>query len=211
MLFVPKTDYAKNSRATAWTLLQGSPRYETQQAPNTSPSSQATHILQTTVEYRLLNTKHYYPTIDVAILGDMAAAVELPPPAPSIPTKHIANETHSCPACGTSIDMAEAIEAQNRIRELEAQMERLKEKAAAAGTIYHGTRATITRKLTYTQWTDAPTTKTKYAASGRRRMALICFAPTPQSRSIQPAARRPPTTKLVPQQRTRKSSPASPS
>jgi hypothetical protein len=65
----------------------------------------------------------------------MAAAVELPPPAPSIPTKHIANDTqlHSCPSCGTAVDMAEVEEARRRIEELEAQMELLKEKATAAG------------------------------------------------------------------------------
>jgi hypothetical protein len=64
----------------------------------------------------------------------MAAIVELPPPpAPSIPTKHIG--VHSCPACGTSIqlDTGEVEMAQRKIKELEAQMELLKEKATAAG------------------------------------------------------------------------------
>ncbi|RMZ71226.1 ribosomal L32 [Pyrenophora seminiperda CCB06] len=62
----------------------------------------------------------------------MAAAIELSPPAPpSIPLKdHI--HTQSCPACGTSIDMSELADARQRIEELEAQMERLKEKATAA-------------------------------------------------------------------------------
>jgi hypothetical protein len=66
----------------------------------------------------------------------MAATVELPPPAPSIPTKDIANDTHthSCPACGISIDTTEVEEARRRIAELETQMELLKEKATAAGT-----------------------------------------------------------------------------
>ncbi|EDU48395.1 Sec2p domain containing protein [Pyrenophora tritici-repentis] len=60
-----------------------------------------------------------------------AAAVGLSPPAPAVPSKdHI--HTHSCPACGTSIDMAELADARQRIEELEAQMERLKEKATAA-------------------------------------------------------------------------------
>ncbi|KAL6704288.1 hypothetical protein ACN47E_008352 [Coniothyrium glycines] len=62
----------------------------------------------------------------------MAAAVQLPPPAPSLHRKHAADETPSCPSCGTSIHVAGMAEAQHRIRALEAQMERLKEKAAAA-------------------------------------------------------------------------------
>ena len=66
----------------------------------------------------------------------MAAAVEPLPPAPSIPTKNIANkiQIQSCPTCGTAMDMAEVEEARRRIVELEAQMELLKEKATAAGT-----------------------------------------------------------------------------
>ncbi|KAL7773234.1 hypothetical protein CFE70_003198 [Pyrenophora teres f. teres 0-1] len=60
-----------------------------------------------------------------------AAAVDLSPPAPAVPSKdHI--HTHSCPACGTGLDMAELADARQRIEELEAQMERLKEKATAA-------------------------------------------------------------------------------
>ncbi|KAF1846926.1 uncharacterized protein K460DRAFT_303898 [Cucurbitaria berberidis CBS 394.84] len=64
----------------------------------------------------------------------MAAIVELPPPAPSIPTKHVANTTTNCPSCGTSVQVdIEQIEgARRRIAELEAQMEWLKEKATAA-------------------------------------------------------------------------------
>jgi hypothetical protein len=66
----------------------------------------------------------------------MAAAVEPLPPAPSTPSKNIANDIHtqSCATCGTSVDMAEVEEAHRRITELEAQMELLKEKATAAGT-----------------------------------------------------------------------------
>ncbi|KAF1936423.1 hypothetical protein EJ02DRAFT_414016 [Clathrospora elynae] len=62
----------------------------------------------------------------------MAATLELQPPAHSIATKHMANDMHSCPSCGSSIDMAEVEDARRRIVELEAQMERLKEKATAA-------------------------------------------------------------------------------
>jgi hypothetical protein len=66
----------------------------------------------------------------------MASTAELPPPpAPSIPTKHSAHGMHSCPACGTSIevDKGELDMARRQIIELEAQMELLKEKATAAG------------------------------------------------------------------------------
>ncbi|CAO2655173.1 Nn.00g102370.m01.CDS01 [Neocucurbitaria sp. VM-36] len=64
----------------------------------------------------------------------MAAIVELPPPAPSIHTKHIANNAADCPTCGTSVqfDVEEFEAARKRILELEAQMELLKEKATAA-------------------------------------------------------------------------------
>lgn len=65
----------------------------------------------------------------------MAALVEPPPPAPSIGTKHMVHNVQSCPACGTSVstDTAELQDARRKVRELEEQMERLKEKAAAAG------------------------------------------------------------------------------
>ncbi|KAF2851573.1 hypothetical protein T440DRAFT_467817 [Plenodomus tracheiphilus IPT5] len=68
----------------------------------------------------------------------MAAAVDLPPPAPSTATKltttGAAPGTHSCPACGTSldVDMASLATAQRRIQQLEEQAELLKAKAAAA-------------------------------------------------------------------------------
>ncbi|KAH7371227.1 hypothetical protein BKA66DRAFT_469940 [Pyrenochaeta sp. MPI-SDFR-AT-0127] len=63
----------------------------------------------------------------------MAATTPLPPPAPSISTKHPTN-TQSCPACGTSVplDTGDIEDSKRRILELEAQMERLKEKATAA-------------------------------------------------------------------------------
>ncbi|KAJ4362315.1 hypothetical protein N0V83_010408 [Neocucurbitaria cava] len=64
----------------------------------------------------------------------MAAAVELPPPPPSIHTKHIANNVADCPTCGTSVpfNIEEFESARKRIIELESQMELLKEKATAA-------------------------------------------------------------------------------
>ncbi|EAT82448.2 hypothetical protein SNOG_10113 [Parastagonospora nodorum SN15] len=70
----------------------------------------------------------------------MAATVELPPPpAPSIPTKHV----HNCPECGTSIqlDTGEVEMARRKIVELEAQMEFLKEKATAAGRLLSSAQA----------------------------------------------------------------------
>lgn len=63
----------------------------------------------------------------------MAAAIEIPP-APSIHTKQMATKAHSCPQCGTSLPVEREVEgAQRRIRELESQVEMLKEKATAAG------------------------------------------------------------------------------
>lgn len=66
----------------------------------------------------------------------MAAAATLPPPGPSIATKYsMTNKAHSCPNCGSNLPTESEIEeAQRRIRELEAQVELLKEKATAAGT-----------------------------------------------------------------------------
>ncbi len=64
----------------------------------------------------------------------MAAIVE-PPPAPSIHRKPVANHD-SCPTCGsiTPLDTVMNLEgAKQRIMELEAQIELLKEKATAAG------------------------------------------------------------------------------
>ncbi|KAL6151838.1 hypothetical protein ACJQWK_10268 [Exserohilum turcicum] len=66
----------------------------------------------------------------------MAAALAVSPPAPSLPTKPGAHDGHmhpsSCPACGHSLSTAALDEAKRKIEELEAQMERLKEKATAA-------------------------------------------------------------------------------
>lgn len=68
--------------------------------------------------------------------GVMAAAIEVSPPASPQPAKHAANDAHtrSCPSCGHSLNTSELDEARRKIEELEAQMERLKEKATAAGT-----------------------------------------------------------------------------
>ncbi|KAF2681666.1 hypothetical protein K458DRAFT_489138 [Lentithecium fluviatile CBS 122367] len=63
----------------------------------------------------------------------MAAAVALPPPPPSIPTKYMASKAHSCPSCGSNLATEkEAEDAHRRIKDLEAQVELLKEKATAA-------------------------------------------------------------------------------
>ena len=82
----------------------------------------------------------------------MAASIEASPPAPPVPSKHAPNEAHSpsCPSCGSSIDMAELQDARQRIEELEAQMERLKEKATAAGTPPLCVRRHITPEPTHT-------------------------------------------------------------
>ena len=101
----------------------------------------------------------------------MAAALEVSPPASPQPAKHAANEiqTHSCPSCGHSLNTSELEEARRKIEELEAQMERLKEKATAAGTrprMRHQAHQTI--KPTQTnrhQSTNVPITRTKSAAS----------------------------------------------
>lgn len=72
----------------------------------------------------------------------MAAAVEIPP-APSIHSyasyggKQLMATSvkgHSCPKCGTNLPGEKEGEvAQKRIKDLEAQVEMLKEKATAAG------------------------------------------------------------------------------
>ena len=66
-------------------------------------------------------------------------SVEIQPPlepAPSTLTVQSASTTHSCPSCGTTlaVDIEGAEEAKRTIRELQAQMKLLREKAAAAGT-----------------------------------------------------------------------------
>lgn len=64
----------------------------------------------------------------------MAAAVATPG-APSIPTKHMAGKPHSCPNCGTEVPLQEGGQGQQRIKELEAMVDMLKEKATAAGML----------------------------------------------------------------------------
>ena len=66
-------------------------------------------------------------------------SVEIQPPvepAPSTRTVQPASTTRSCPSCGTTVavETEGAEEAERTIRELQAQMELLREKAAAAGT-----------------------------------------------------------------------------
>jgi Ni,Fe-hydrogenase III large subunit len=63
---------------------------------------------------------------------DMAAALD-DPPAPSITAKRM--QRGSCLSCGADLDMSEAEEAQQRIKQLESQVELLTEKATAAGTL----------------------------------------------------------------------------
>lgn len=88
-----------------------------------------------TYQSYFIATSHAYGPLD-KIRGVMAAAMEVSPPASPVATKHVANDAHtpSCPSCGSSIDTSALDDARQRIEELEAQMERLKEKATAAGT-----------------------------------------------------------------------------
>jgi hypothetical protein len=67
----------------------------------------------------------------------MAAAAALPPP-PSIPNTHMASKAHNCPNCGENLPSVGTVveDAQRKIRELEAQVEFLKEKATAAGMFW---------------------------------------------------------------------------
>jgi predicted RNA-binding Zn-ribbon protein involved in translation (DUF1610 family) len=68
----------------------------------------------------------------------MAAAVALSPP-PSTTNKQMASTApaHSCPNCGENVDVEQLVrDAQKQIRDLEAQVEFLKEKATAAGTLH---------------------------------------------------------------------------
>jgi uncharacterized protein YgbK (DUF1537 family) len=68
----------------------------------------------------------------------MAAAVALPPP-PSTTNKQMASAApaHNCPNCGENVDVEQLVQdAQKQIRDLEAQVEFLKEKATAAGTLH---------------------------------------------------------------------------
>lgn len=65
----------------------------------------------------------------------MAAAIEALPPDPAVNnTKHMPARAHGCPNCGTYVPLDRREEdAQRKIRELEAQVEMLKEKATSAG------------------------------------------------------------------------------
>lgn len=69
----------------------------------------------------------------------MAAAIDALPQPPRINnTKHMPAKGHSCPKCGSQVPLERNIEdAQRRIRELEGQVEMLKEKATAAGMRFH--------------------------------------------------------------------------
>jgi hypothetical protein len=137
----------------------------------------------------------------------MAATVEVSPPAPPLPTKHVPNDAHtpSCPSCGSSINMTELQDARQRIEELEAQMERLKEKATAAGTlpiVRQAPHHTGGRHRTDNpQSTDAPTTKTKYAASMRHKTPLNSPVPKPHNPISSTRLLAPPSTPIphVPQ------------
>jgi tRNA(Ile2) C34 agmatinyltransferase TiaS len=69
----------------------------------------------------------------------MAVALEdfpSPPTTAGFHTgKHMASKGHSCPRCGTQVPGGGDVEeAQRKIRELQAQVEMLKDKATAAGT-----------------------------------------------------------------------------
>lgn len=87
----------------------------------------------------------------------MAASLDVVEPAPAAATnghtatrntKHMASRGHSCPECGTHVHVPEdrdMEEAQRRIKELEAQVELLKEKATAAGTWISGYHALLSQ------------------------------------------------------------------
>lgn len=63
----------------------------------------------------------------------MAAALE-DLPYPTINTRQMASKLHSCPKCGTQVQMERSVmDAQRKVRELEAQIEMLTAKATAAG------------------------------------------------------------------------------
>ena len=68
--------------------------------------------------------------------ANMAAALNVAPPPPAVNMKAMmAAQGHSCPRCGTQVPIEQEVEeAQRKIRELEAQVEMLKEKATSAGT-----------------------------------------------------------------------------
>ena len=61
-----------------------------------------------------------------------AAAVSDDPPAPLLGAKR--TQQGSCPSCGADLDRQEADQAQERIRELEDQVNLLTAKATTAGT-----------------------------------------------------------------------------
>lgn len=63
-------------------------------------------------------------------------------PAPATYTAQPASTAYSCPSCGTpvAVDVGDAEEAKRTIKELEGQMELLREKAAAAGTFWKHTK-----------------------------------------------------------------------
>jgi hypothetical protein len=66
----------------------------------------------------------------------MPAELQTPlEPAPPTRTVQTASTTHNCPSCGTTVTvgMEGVEEAQRVIRELQAQMQLLKQQAAAAG------------------------------------------------------------------------------
>jgi hypothetical protein len=63
-------------------------------------------------------------------------SVELQTPLKSAPptrTVQTASTTHNCPSCGTTVTVGMEEEAQRVIKELQAQMQLLKQQAAAAG------------------------------------------------------------------------------
>lgn len=133
----------------------------------------------------------------------MAAIVELPPPAPSIPPKHMAHNATACPQCGTSVQLEsrELDDAKRRIEALEAQVELLKEKATAAGMFAPGNPwlATTSKRRIFTdrtQWTSAPIMKTRSAAYNQRLGTRASFDPTHLTLSIlrtKRLAQQPPT------------------
>ena len=64
----------------------------------------------------------------------MAVSIATPLAPTSTHAKQMHTTAHSCPTCGTDIALeSDPDDAQRQIRELQAQIEMLKEKATAAG------------------------------------------------------------------------------
>jgi hypothetical protein len=87
----------------------------------------------------------------------MSTLVQLPTePASSQRTLQPASTAHNCPSCGTSVsfDTEGLEEARKTIRDLEAQMDLLKEKAATAGKTVESTNRNMCSREAYTVYSE---------------------------------------------------------